>query len=195
MQSHVIPSWKQVVTRLVILRIAGALLIGLALCPLVPLLGRPQWPAWVGPFLGALFGVAMFRTKPQVKIAAALTLGFGFNLFRELTNPRIVFLTRWSMPIGFFAGWAVFMILAVLNRRARLAVAIAGLLVIAGIAAQRHGLFAAVHQRYQRWLAESLHNAVVRPQSTSLPSADEIEIIPLQPLPRGSWPAKTRRTG
>jgi hypothetical protein len=137
-------SGKRIVARLLVLRITSALLVGLTLCPLVPLLGRPEWPAWVGPLLGALFAVAMFRSKPAVKIAAALALGFGFNVFRELAHPRIVYLTRWSLPIGFFTGWSVYFALAALDARYRWIFALLGMLLIVGVAADRDRILAII---------------------------------------------------
>jgi hypothetical protein len=95
------------VTPHVVLRVVGALLAGLMSCPLTPLLlGWQEWPALAASFLGASFGMAVFRTRPAVKIAAALATCLAFILIRELANPRAVVLTRESLPIGFLAGVA-----------------------------------------------------------------------------------------
>ena len=161
--------------RLVTLRLAGALIVGLALCPFVPLLGRPQWPGWVGPFLGALFGVAMYRTKPVVKIAAALALGLSFNLFHEFVHPRIVFLTRWSLPVGFIVGWAMFMVLTRLNKRGRLVAAAVGAVLIAGAVVYQNGGPAAIYrqiQNYRDHRVERRREAALAMQTSALPTVD-----------------------
>jgi tetratricopeptide (TPR) repeat protein len=178
-------SGNRIVARPLVLRIAGALLIGLALCPLVPLLGRPQWPAWVGPFLGALFGLAMFRTKSAVKIAAALALGFTFNVFREFAGEKIIDLTRFSLPLGFFAGWAVYVLLAVVSNRARLKIAVAGVLSIAGVTTYQYGVIASIHGRYQEYLAERSWQALLRSKTVGLPTVDHVEIAAGIPATHG----------
>ena len=74
-------------------------------------------------------------------------------MFRELAHPRIVFLTRWTLPIGFFVGWAAYITLALLNRRARVIAIVVALVLIGGLAADHYGVLAMIKKRYKDYVA------------------------------------------